>query len=567
MRFVQQVAELADPVTSDAALQASLLRILGAGGRASANERLNALAADARAHLRAATLDAEAHPPVLKQYDAWGERVDEIVTSHGWEVQRQAAARHGMVAVAYDPALRAQYGAGVRVLQHALLHLWAPDSAIFNCPIAMTDGAAALLSAPDVDPSLSPIRERLVSWDPEQAWTSGQWMTETEGGSDVGRGSTSASLGSDDAWRLSGEKWFCSATTAEISVALARPQGRPEGSRGMSCFVVPRYTDVIEGGGPRSTAHGMRIHRLKDKLGTRALPSSEVGLEGVLAWPIGEPMESGIRRMMTLVQITRLHNAVAASGVIRRAVSAARAFATHRVAFGALLTDQPLHRETLTWMSVDADAAFLLSQHCFHLLGRVEVDGDTQASAELRIASTLAKALTGKLAVEITSEAIEAFGGNGYIEDTGMPRLLRDAQVLPIWEGTTNVLSLDVLRALGDERVDVVTPLLAAVDSVVARASATTGLNDVAVALASARDEVADQIKQAVADPSSAQTQARARVLTLRSASLLAGACLLEAALDGDERAYAVADLWIRRRLLAEDCAGLGHARFDLIVG
>lgn len=566
MRFVQQVAEIADPVDSDSALQSSLLRLLGAEGREAVNERLRALVRDAESELRAATLDAEAHPPVLKQFGAWGDRIDEIVTSRGWEVQRQAAARHGMVAVAYDPQIVAQLGAGARVLQHALLYLWAPDSAIFNCPIAMTDGAAALLSFPDVDPALKEIRERLVSWDPEVAWTSGQWMTETEGGSDVGRGSTAAQRQSDGSWQLTGEKWFCSATTAEISVALARPEGRPEGSRGMSCFVVPRY-ESVKGTGARTIARGMRIHRLKDKLGTRALPSAEVGLDGAVGWPIGDPEESGIRRMMTLVQITRLHNAAAASGGMRRAVSMARAFATHRTAFGALLTEQPLHRETLTWLSVDADAAFLLSQHCFHLLGRVEHEQDAEAAAELRIAATLAKALTGKLAVEVASEAIEAFGGNGYIEDTGMPRLLRDAQVLPIWEGTTNVLSLDVLRALGDQRVDVVTPLLGAVDRIVDTARDIAALQEIATNLATARNEVESEIKTATSELISPTTQARARLLTLRAGSLLAAACLLEAALAGDERAAAVADLWIRRRLLGEDVAGLGHARFDLIVG
>src|SRR5664280_565917 len=211
------------------------------------------------------------------------------------------------------------------------------------------------------------------------------------------------------------------------------------GSRGLACFVVPRYAEVAAGspghaGGTWTTATGLRLHRLKDKLGTRALPSAEVGLDDALAWPVGDPAAPGLPRMMRLVLVTRLHNAAAAAAGMRRGLMLARNHAAGRSAFGTRLDQQPLHRETLSWLAVDAEAAFALTALAFALLGRLEVDGDAAAATLLRVVSPLAKALTAKLAVASASEYVECFGGNGYIEETGIPRLLRDAQVLPIWE-------------------------------------------------------------------------------------------------------------------------------------
>jgi alkylation response protein AidB-like acyl-CoA dehydrogenase len=345
-------------------------------------------------------------------------------------------------------------------------------------------------------------------------------MTESQGGSDVGRATTAARADADGTWRLHGEKWFCSATTSEFAIALARPEGAPDGTRGLACFVVPRYTDVTAaiaagaaspaGTAPpprptsRDTAPGLYIHRLKDKLGTRALPSAEVRLDGAEVWPVGDPAEPGLRRMLALVQITRIHNAAAAAGGMRRGLLLARRFAETREAFR-----QPLHREVLTWLAVDADAAFALTGLCFALLGRYEVDADADAGAMLRFAATLAKASTGKLAVASASEVVECFGGPGYIEDTEIPRLLRDAQILPVWEGTTNVLSLDVLRALA--RDDALTPYLVYVD----RMLDVTGdwIGPVAEQLRPVRDAVAEDARAAASAPDSAAAQAGARPL------------------------------------------------------
>ena len=270
-RFVQPVPPLPDPYTSDPALRANLDRMLGPDRHALAAPRLAALAADVVGALRAAHRDAEAHPPTLVQFDGWGRRVDRIETASGWDDQRRAAAVHGLVAITHLPDARESFGAGTRVVQHALLHLYGPESATFTCPVAMSDGAAALLSRPEVDPA---VRDEwlpaLTATDPGTAITSGQWMTEAEGGSDISR-STSTARRDGDGWRVSGEKWFCSAADSAIAIALARPHGAGPGSRVLAPFLIPRYA---ADGGP---APGLTIHRLKDKLGTRAVPTAEIG--------------------------------------------------------------------------------------------------------------------------------------------------------------------------------------------------------------------------------------------------------------------------------------------------
>ncbi|MDQ6648604.1 MAG: acyl-CoA dehydrogenase family protein [Actinomycetota bacterium] len=574
-RFVQSFAPLPDPYDDDHVLRATLDRLLGDSGARAAAGPLKALSADVAGPLRAAARNAEAHPPVLRQYDGWGRRVDEIDTSPGWETLRQASARHGLVALPYEEQARATWGAGARVVQLAALHLYGPESATYSCPVAMSDGAVAVLVADGVDPGLrDALVPRLLDRDPDRAWTSGQWMTETEGGSDVGRATTAAVPQGDGSWRLTGEKWFCSATTSELAVALARPEGGPPGTRGLGCFVIPRYAepaaDLSYTARPATTAPGLTVHRLKDKLGTRALPSAEIGLSEALAWPVGDPTDGGLLRMMTMVQVTRLHNAAAAAAGMRRGLMLVRNHAASREAFGQRLEQLPLHRETLAWLAVDAEGAFALTALCFDLLGRVEVHADAEAGRLLRVAASLAKALTAKLAVASASEYVECFGGNGFIEDTGIPRMLRDAQVLPIWEGTTNIQSLDLLRALGDPRYDGLSTVSGRIRSALDGAAA-SGQPTLAPLVAPLRQVLADVLAAAEAIlAGGVDAQARARDLLVRLASLLAAAALLEQAgaeaCAGNARTALVASLWVRRRVLGDPAAGAGHEGFAHIV-
>jgi len=556
-RFVQPVPPLPDPYSTDTVLRASLDRLLGPAGHALAAPRLAAMAADVAGPLREAHRDAEAHPPTLVQFDAWGRRVDRIETASGWQDQRRAAAEHGLVAITHLPGAIESFGAGTRVVQHALLHLYGPESATFSCPVAMSDGAAALLSRPDVDAGLrDEWLPRLTSTDPATAITSGQWMTEAEGGSDISRSSSTARR-DGDGWRVSGEKWFCSAADSAIAIALARPEGAGTGSRVLAPFLIPRYG---ADGGP---APGVTVHRLKDKLGTRALPTAEIGLREAAALPVGDPARPGLHRMMTLVVITRLHNAAAAAGGMRRGLDYARAYAGVRDVAGGRLADSPLHRATLGALAVSARAAFALAAHAFALLGRVEVDGDEAADAELRLVAPLAKLLTAKLAVACASEYVECFGGAGYVEDTGVPRLLRDAQVLPIWEGTTNVLSLDVLRALS--RGEGVDPLLGRLTAATAMAE-----GDDAGLYASHLADLRDDVASAAKDPGAERAVAGARGLALRLGDALAGALLLEhagwaGATGTDPGAGPAAALWIKERLAGRDVAEAAHRYAEIL--
>src|SRR5262249_18553499 len=284
----------------------------------------------------------------------------------------------------------------------------------------------------------------LTHRDPAQAWTSGQWMTERSGGSDVGQSLTRAvpEVGGAS-FRLHGTKWFTSATTSEMTLTLARPEGNPAGGKGLALF----YLELRDAQGQ---PNGMRILRLKEKLGTRMLPTAEIELAGAVAVPVAG-LSDGVRAIAPMLQITRTWNALCAVGGMRRGIALARDYARRRSAFGAPLAEKPLHVQTLADLEVEAQAAFFFTFRVVELLGRVEAKEATDGERSLlRILQPVAKLLTGKQAVAHASEVLEAFGGAGYVEDTGLPVLLRDAQVLPIWEGTTNVLSLDLLRALGE---------------------------------------------------------------------------------------------------------------------
>jgi alkylation response protein AidB-like acyl-CoA dehydrogenase len=557
-RFVQPVATPGDPYPDDAVLRSWLDRLLGPDRSAAAAPRLEALGRDIVKSLRVAHADAEAHPPTLTRYDPWGARVDRVDTAPGWETQRRAAARHAVVAMPFLREARELFGTGARVVQHAVLHLYAPESATFSCPVAMSDGAAALLSRPEVDPALRDAwLPRLISTDPDTAVTSGQWMTESQGGSDISRSQTSARE-TPDGWRLSGEKWFCSAADSAMAIALARPAGAGAGSRVLAPFLVPRYAPD---GGP---APGVRLHRLKDKLGTRAVPTAEIGLDDAYAHPVGDPTQPGLHRMMTVVLVARLHNAAAAAGGMRRGLDYAKAYAAGRTVAGGRLADNPLHRATLSGLAVYAHAAYALTAHAFGLLGRVEVDGDPVAEAELRLVAPLAKLATGRWAVAAASEYLECFGGAGYVEDTGVPRLLRDAQVLPIWEGTTNVLSLDVLRATARDE---------GVKEVLARVDAATDASGGALAgtLAESRAGVGAALAAAAGAPTTPRVAAGARDLALRLADLLTAALLAEHAAHpagaGTPGVAEAAHLWAAGRLRREDTGPAGYDAYPALVG
>ncbi len=407
--------------------------------------RYEALGAATAGELLALSEEAERDQPRHVPYDPWGRRIDELRLSPAWAALKDFSARHALVATGYDETL----GASRRVAQAALLHLFSATSASAMCPLAMTDAAARVLTDLAPAPLRDRLASRLTSTDPQQFITSGQWMTERTGGSDVSQTSTVARLQQagtpeGDVYALHGVKWFTSATTSEMALALGRIDDHGDvvlGSKGLSLFCV----DVVReaGGGYR----GISVNRLKDKLGTRALPTAELTLEGAPARLIGEPGQ-GVRSISGMLNITRFYNAVAASSAMAQAVARARAYSWKRTVFGAPLAGQPLHAATLDAVEADAAGALAIVMEVADLMGKAEAGVESaEQKRRLRALIPLAKLTTGKQVVACVSECLECFGGAGYVEDTGLPRMLRDAQVLPIWEGTTNVLSLDVLRA------------------------------------------------------------------------------------------------------------------------
>ena len=433
--FHQAAPHLSNTYEADAALRETLERLLPADLHGRLLPEWQELGDAAAGSLLRLAQQAEAEPPRHVPYDAWGRRVDEVRVSEAWRALHHEAARRGLTAIPYEGAL----GPWARVHQFALLLLYGPSSAIASCPLAMTDGAARTLLEHD-----KALTERavphLTSRDPATFWTSGQWMTERSGGSDVGGTETVARRGEDRHWRLYGNKWFTSAVTSEIALTLARPEGAAGGSAGLSLFYLEQR--LADG-----SLNGIRVDRLKDKLGTRALPTAELTLDGCLAQPVGE-LGGGVKKISPLLNITRLHNAISACGMMARALQLLRDYAGRRRVFGEALARKPLHRATLAALHVEYEAALALTLDCARLLGRQEArEATAEERSALRLQTPLAKLLTAKQAVAVTSEALEGFGGAGYVEDTGLPVWLRDAQVLPIWEGTTNVLSLDVLRA------------------------------------------------------------------------------------------------------------------------
>ncbi len=450
MAFYQEPPRLPHPLHDDRLLKSYLKRAIPEPIRNEIWPSLESLAELSRGPLLELMMQDRLSEPRLVAWDPWGHRTDRIELTATWQNAQKLAAQYGLVGTAYDK----KYGPHARSLQAALIYLFHPSTDVYTCPLAMTDGAAKTLLSHKNQPLIDRALAHLTSRDPAQAWTSGQWMTERTGGSDVGISETVARPEGDGRYRLYGTKWFTSAATSEIALTLARPEGNGPGGRGLALFYLETRDDS---GKP----NGILVNRLKDKLGTRKLPTAELTLDGTLAVPV-TGLSDGIRAIAPMLNVTRYWNAVCSIATMNRGLAFARDYARRRVAFGGPLSERPLHIDTLAGQCAEFEAAFHLTMFTAELLGLDESGQGSEDDARLlRVVTPLTKLLTAKQAVAVTSEVLEAFGGAGYVEDTGIPMLLRDVQVLAIWEGTTNVLSLDVLRAVGKEGA--LEPLLAVI--------------------------------------------------------------------------------------------------------
>ncbi len=383
----------------------------------------------------------------LRSFDEYGDRLNEV--EYHPLMQEQEEIVYEEFGVTHD-AFRAPPGREEPLgLTHPLMMqaLLSYVDGGFTCPVSMTNGAAIVLEKFD-DGSLSEYFEALTARNVDDHIEGAMFLTEEQGGSDVGANEVRAEPAGDGTYRLYGEKWFCSNIDAEGALALARTPEAPDGVEGLSLFLVPRTK-------PDGEVNEAHFRRLKDKLGTISVPTGEIEYEGAEAYLVGEEQE-GFRYMAEMMNFERLTNATGAVGIMGRALLEAKVHAADREAFGDAIDEYPLMRRDLVDMTVDYEAAVAFSFEAARLLDERErasgSDADDSAAYQLmRLFIPVAKYKTARMAVETTSYAMEVLGGNGYVREHTTERLLRDAQVLPIWEGPSNILALDTLRALNRE--------------------------------------------------------------------------------------------------------------------
>jgi putative acyl-CoA dehydrogenase len=363
---------------------------------------------------------AERNEPVLRTHDRFGNRIDEVELDPSWHWLLGGAVSRAIHSLPWrDPE------PGAHVVRAARFMLWSNADAGVMCPVSMTYAAVPALreSAPELAAEWEP---RLTSTDYEHGALAGMAMTERQGGSDVRANITRADPLGDGWYELNGHKWFCSYPPCAVFLVLAQA---PEG---LSCFLVER--------GP-----GMEFQRLKDKLGTRSLPSSEVEFRAARAQLVGEAGR-GVPAIIRMVNHTRLDCLLGSTSAMRRATIEAIHHARHRAAFGELLADQPAMGNVLADLAIESEAATAAAM-------RVARSYDDSGDASFRrFATAVMKYWVTKRAPGHVSEALECLGGNGYVQESAMPRLYRDAPLNSIWEGSGNVAALDVLRAIASER-------------------------------------------------------------------------------------------------------------------
>jgi acyl-CoA dehydrogenase len=384
---------------------------------------------------------ADKHGPVLHQRDKFGQDVQWVEYHPAYrELENAAFGEFGIHALSHRKGIMGWPSTYPVTAKHAFTFLFNQAEFGMGCPINVTDGAAKLLSNYGDGALKAKYLDGLTQTDMSKLTQGGQFMTEKEGGSDVGKLTTSA-VQEGDHWRLYGEKWFCSNADAKVVMLLARPEGAIGGTKGVGLFLMPRTLDD-------GTPNYYRIVRLKDKLGTRSMASGEIKLEGAIAYAVGK-LDRGFVQMAEMVNSSRLSNGVKSTSLMRRAWHDAMAVARGRVVFGQRIIDMPLARRQLMKIMVATEQALSMSFLTADALDRAEA-GSQDAAALLRILTPTLKFRATRDARKVCGDAMEMRGGVGYIEEFATARLLRDAHLGSIWEGTGNIVALDALmRAVG----------------------------------------------------------------------------------------------------------------------
>ncbi len=414
--------------------------VMDTGTLALARPHLVALGGIAGDELDALAAQADRQGPVLRAWDERGRRVDEIVFHPSYrEMERLAFGRFGLAAMSHRDGVLGWPGRVPHAVKYALSYLFAQSEFGLLCPVNMTDSTARMLrlyGSPELQARYLP---RLMTTDPAELLQSTQWMTEKTGGSDIGAATSVARRDPDGTWRLWGDKWFCSNANADMALTLARPAGAAAGTRGLAMFLVPRVL-------PDGTKNEWTLNRLKDKLGSRSMATGEVTYTGAVGYVVGEPGR-GFKQMMEMVNWSRLSNAMRAAGIMRRCLLESLVHARGRAAFGGALIALPLLRANLLEMLLDCEAGASVVLCAAAAFDRMD-SGSAEARALFRVLTPLAKCwLTARVRV-VAGEAMNVRGGNGYVEEWPNARLLRDSYLGAIWEGASNVVALDVQRAI-----------------------------------------------------------------------------------------------------------------------
>jgi acyl-CoA dehydrogenase len=403
-------------------------------------KRLGELAGD---RLDALASLADKNPPTLSVRSRSGEDESRVLKHPSYvEMERLAYADFGLAALSHRGGVLGWPEPMPPAAKYALTYLFVQAEFGLCCPVSMTDSLSRTLrkfGSPELVERFLPA---LTSLDFDELKQGAMFMTEQAAGSDVSATETVAELNADGSWALTGDKWFCSNADADFAMVLAKSEASVKGLKSISLFLLPR--DLSDG-----THNNYRILRLKDKLGTRSMASGEIRLEGASAWLIGERGQ-GFKLMTDMINNSRLSNGVRAAGLMRRALTEALYIAQHRMAFGKRLIDMPLMQKQLLKMTVWTEQARTMVFQTAKVLEAADRN-DANAKKLARIMTPLIKFRACRDARKVTGDAMEVRGGCGYIEEWSDARLLRDAHLGSIWEGTSNIVALDVLRAIGRE--------------------------------------------------------------------------------------------------------------------
>ncbi len=474
---------------------------------------------------------ADRNPPVLRPRTRRGEDRQTIEKHAAYqEMERLAFGEFGLAALSHRGDVLGWPTPMPPAAKYLLTYLFVQAEFGLMCPVSMTDSLARTLRRFGDAALVARYLPALTSQDMDALHQGAMFMTEQGAGSDVGATAVSAIPQADGTWALHGDKWFCSNPDAELAMVLARPANAPAGIKGVGLFLLPRSL-------PDGTPNAHRIIRLKDKMGTRSMASGEVTLQGATAWLVGD-VTAGFRQMADMVNNSRLSNGVRAAGLMRRAVTEALYVARNREAFGRRLIDMPLMRRQLAKMLVWSEQARSMMFQAADALRRADA-GETGAYALLRILTPLLKFRACRDARKVTGDAMEVRGGCGYIEEWPDPRLLRDSHLGSIWEGTSNVVALDVLRAA--TREDALGALRAHVQSLDIGRNLPAALPalDRAIALMNvAQDQAAPLVRQAAS-----------ALYHITSAATMAW----EAAATDDRCRLVMAEMVLRHRVLPRD--------------